>query len=81
MSHYSMQGRRFFSINIITHMQTTITIPMYFLKAIERRLSALCRGAKCDRSDLRTANAQRMARKDLRRLRHIISENEQESSK
>lgn len=49
-------------------------IPLYALREWHRHLARIVGNVTCDPSDTRTANALRMARRDLRRMDKYISE-------
>lgn len=49
-------------------------IPEYVIREWRRHLERILDNTTCDPSDNRTANALRMARKDLRRMDKYISE-------
>lgn len=50
-----------------------ISIPEYRLREICRHLSRITTHACCDNADLRTVNALRLARKDLRMLEKYLN--------
>lgn len=56
-------------------------IPLYVLRDWQRHLSRIVEYATCDPSDTRTANALRMARRDVARLGRIIDNNNGNESK
>lgn len=51
-------------------------IPRYRLREWAAHLKRILDNATCDLSDYRTANALRMARKDLRRMEQYIKDND-----
>lgn len=56
-------------------------IPLYVLRDWHRHLSRVLDNVSCDPSDTRTANALRMARRDVARLGRMIDNNNGNESK
>lgn len=54
-----------------------IPIPEYVLRDWHRHLKRIVENATCDRADTRTANALRLARKDLYRMNKLLPDNDQ----
>lgn len=52
-------------------------IPLYFAKALLSHCKRMAEHGTADRSDTKTVNAFRLARKELRRLERMINETDQ----
>lgn len=57
------------------NIMRTVEIPLYILRQWHSHFRRIAERATCDRSDTRTANALRMAAKDVARLARIIDNN------
>lgn len=53
-----------------------IQIPEYLLREWHRHLKRIVENATYERADTRTANAFRLARKDLRRMNKLLPDND-----
>ena len=53
-----------------------IQVPEYLLREWHRHLTRIVEHATYNRADTRTANAFRLARKDLRRMNKLLSDND-----
>lgn len=61
-------------ILIMNHMRQEI--PQYLIREWHSHLKRIVNNVSCDPSDSRTANALRLARKDLRRMEQILNPND-----
>lgn len=71
---YPLSVREDMERHSLNQQRMNIPIPEYRLREIHRHLSRIAAHASCDNADLRTVNALRLARKDLRTLEKYLTD-------